>query len=90
MTHATRRDPANWHKDSAISRKLQQAGRLLLAVQQMPIADRLAMLIAEAEAAKQIITVTLEPSLPLAMGHYRMVGAVRPARELATPTKPTP
>ncbi len=45
-----------------------------------PITERLAQLLADAYESDQVVTVELQPLKPLAMGHYRMIGAVRPAR----------
>lgn len=48
--------------------------------------ERLAeQLIYMAELCNAVVTISLEPRQPLAMGHYDMVAHVRPARELADP-----
>lgn len=44
--------------------------------------DHLGYLIQEAEADGVVLTIETVPVPPLAMGHYRMVASVRPARHL--------
>lgn len=45
------------------------------------ILDDLNAVIARAQAAGLVVTITLEHQQPLAMGNYAMVPAVRPARQ---------
>jgi hypothetical protein len=54
-------------------------------VQREMLERRLSELLAEALYRGYVVTVETAPLRPLAMGHYRMVGYVRPARVLDTP-----
>ena len=49
------------------------------------IAEQLAEVLHRAHARGFVIDVQLVPTQPLAMGHYRMLGNVRPARKVAAP-----
>jgi hypothetical protein len=65
---------------SRVTRSEDDNGTRVFHACESALAANLKMLLRQAELQGFVITVDLVPNEPLAMGNYRMVGHVRPAR----------